>query len=257
MQAMAGGDIQFGYLGPGAVWMPATGRAKIVAVDSLEDGDWVVSQPGIATLADLRGKTIGYAQGTSGEMILRLALKRAGLTLQDVNPVALDASAVVPAFLSHHVDAIASWVPLVQAIKANEPSAHFLINDSAFSAQYKFPDVWVASPTEIAAHPDVVLRFLEGFARASDYRLGHTTETISLVSQQAGVPAAGLIEQNKATHWITSATLARDYADGSADHWITSLERLLSEMGELPQIEPASRFTDFSLFREAQAKAAA
>lgn len=255
MQAMAGGDIQFGYLGPGAVWIPATGQGTIITLDSLEVGDWVIGQPTITTLADLKGKRVGYAQGTSGEMILRLALQRAGLTMHDIQPIILDPTAVVPAFLSHHIDAAATWVPLTEAISQTEPQAHFLINDSAFSAQHSFPDVWVASRAEVATQPDTVKRFLEGFALANDYRLTHTAQTISLVAHQAGVPTAGLTAQNKATIWIPSHTLAADYANGTAATWITGLDQLLTTIGKLPQSEPLSQFTAFNLFEQAETQA--
>ena len=251
MQAMSGGDIQFGFLGPGAVWIPASGRGTIITVDSLEVGDWVIGQPNISTLADLKGKRVGYAQGTSGEMILRLALQRAGLTMHDIQPVILDATSVVPAFLSHHIDAAATWVPLTQAISQTDPRAHFLISDAAFAGEYSFPDVWVASRAEVASQPDVVRRFLEGFALANDYRQTHTGLTISLVSKQAGVPTAGLAAQNAATLWLSSPVLAKDYANGTADTWIASLEQLLSTIGKLPKSVPVSQFTSFALFPQA------
>jgi NitT/TauT family transport system substrate-binding protein len=257
MQAMAGGDIQFGYLGPGAVWIPASGRADIITVDSLEVGDWVVGQPGVTNLGDLKGKSVGYSPGTSGEMILRLALQKARLTMHDIHPVKLTSTEVVPAFVAHHIDAAASWVPLVQAIKAHEPQAHFLINDKPFAPTYNFPDIWVASPSEVKDHPDVVVRFLEGFALANNYRLAHPAETIDRVSSQADVPASGLAAQNAATQWIDSKTLAQDYANGSATQWLTNLERLLSSVGKLPQSVPASRFTAFNLFQQAEANAGA
>jgi sulfonate transport system substrate-binding protein len=255
MQAMAGGDIQFGYLGPGAIWLPATGHGTIITVDSLETGDWVIGQPSITSLADLKGKRVGYAPGTSGEMILRLALQRAGLTMQDVDAVSLDADSVVPAFLSHHLDAVATWVPLTAAISQTEPQAHFLVSDADFTGQYEFPDVWVASRSEVASHPDVVTRFLEGFALANDDRLSHTAQTISLVANQAGVPAAGLAAQNKATVWIPSATLSRDYANGTAAGWIGSVEQVLTSMGKLPQFMPVSQFTSFNLYPHPAARA--
>ena len=103
--------------------------------------------------------------------------------------------------------------------------------------------------------PDVVKRFLEGFALANDYRRTHTALAISLVSSQAGVPAAGLAAQNRATVWIPSRTLAEDYANGTADGWISGLEQLLSTIGKLPQSVPVSQFTSFNLFQQAESQA--
>lgn len=35
IQALGTGDLDFGYIGPGAFWLPASGEAKIVAINTL------------------------------------------------------------------------------------------------------------------------------------------------------------------------------------------------------------------------------
>src|SRR5690349_10978067 len=70
IQALGTGDLDFGYIGPGAIWLPASGQAKIVALNTLGQADRVVAQPGIDSIEDLRGKTVAFPEGTSGDMIL-------------------------------------------------------------------------------------------------------------------------------------------------------------------------------------------
>ena len=35
IQALGAGSLDFGYVGPGALWLPASGKAKIVAMNAL------------------------------------------------------------------------------------------------------------------------------------------------------------------------------------------------------------------------------
>lgn len=96
IQAIKTGDLDTGSIGPGALWMPASGQAKVISINGVGLADRVVALPGrgIASMADLKGKKIGVPQGTSGDMILQMALKKAGMTSQDVQIVNMDPSTV-------------------------------------------------------------------------------------------------------------------------------------------------------------------
>ncbi|NUT57414.1 MAG: ABC transporter substrate-binding protein, partial [Agromyces sp.] len=39
IQALGTGDLDFGYIGPGAMWLPASGQAKVVAITTLGQAD--------------------------------------------------------------------------------------------------------------------------------------------------------------------------------------------------------------------------
>lgn len=247
VQALAGGDIDFGYIGPGATWLPASGRATVVTVDSFSNGDYVIGQPSITSLAQLKGKKVGYPEGTSGEMILRLALSKAGLTMSDIQKVPLDPDAVVPAFITKKIDVAAIWVPLSQTIKDKVKGAHFLARDDDFAAQLKFPQSWIVSNSLLKSKPNVVKEFLEGFAMSNDYRMQHMSDVIAITSAATNVPKDALQAQATATTWISSADLRKNYQDGSAD-WFTKLEQLFRSMGKLTTVEPAAKFTAFSMF---------
>jgi len=248
MQALAGGDIQFGYIGPGATWLAASGKATVITVDSFSNGDYVIGQPDIKSLSQLKGKKIGYPEGTSGEMILRLALRKAGLSMDDIQKVPLSADAVVPAFVTKKIDVAAIWVPLSQTIKEKVPDANFLVHDADFSPGYEFPESWVVSPSLLKSNPDVVKKFLKGFAMANDYRMQHMDDVIKITSAKTNVPVDALKAQAGATKWISSADLAKAYGDGTADTWFQKLVELFHSMGELKSVPPTSQFTAFDLF---------
>ena len=71
IQALGTGDLDFGYIGPGAMWLPASGKAKVVTVNGVGQADRVIAQPGIAAIEDLAGKKVAIPEGTSGDMIVQ------------------------------------------------------------------------------------------------------------------------------------------------------------------------------------------
>ena len=51
IQAMGAGSLNFGTIGPGALWLPASGKAKVIGVNDIGFSDRVIAQPGIKTIA--------------------------------------------------------------------------------------------------------------------------------------------------------------------------------------------------------------
>ncbi|WP_069467628.1 ABC transporter substrate-binding protein, partial [Actinacidiphila rubida] len=145
IQALGAGDLDFGYIGPGAMWLPAGGKAKVIAVDTLTDADRVIAQPGITSLAQLAGRKVGVPEGTSGEMILNLALKKAGMSESDVKKVPMDPSTLVAAFSSGQIDGAGFYYPLIATIKKRVPKLVELAGDRDFPGN-AFPTAFVSGP---------------------------------------------------------------------------------------------------------------
>ena len=111
--AMQSGSVDISQIGHGAHSLCIQGQAKIFAFDQLSQADCVVANKshGIETGADLAGKTVGVASGTSSEIILQYVLKDAGLTTDDINTVEMDVSGMTTALISGQIDAAATWSP--------------------------------------------------------------------------------------------------------------------------------------------------
>ena len=111
ISAMESGSIDIGYIGDGAHKLCAQGNAQIIALSHISNGDAVIGGPNVKTLEDLAGKVVAYAAGTSSEVILTNALTKAGLTMDDITAMNMDASAIVTAMMTGDVDACALWSP--------------------------------------------------------------------------------------------------------------------------------------------------
>lgn len=249
--ALKSGSIQFGYEGPGVAATVIKGGGEIITVDSLNYGDEVIANPGIGSVSDLRGKTVGVDLGTSAQMILDLALQQAGVPVSAVNEVNFTPAAAAAAYESHHLPALALWVPPIEpAIKA-VPGTKVLITDRNFTPAYEFPQFWLTMSSYAQANPQVVTKFLEAWIMADNWRATHLSQDVSIVSAATQVPASSLQAQVDATQWLTGAELATDYASNAEYAWYNKLEQFFVQDKLLTGVVPPAQFINTSYFMAA------
>jgi len=252
--ALGAGDLDFGYIGPGAVWLPASGKAKIVAIDTLTTADRVVAQPGITSMQQLKGKKVGYPQGTSGEMILNLALKKAGMTAKDVQEVPMDPSTISTALISGKLDAAGIWYPLLDSIKARRPGLVELSSDADFATTDPFPTAFVSGTK---TDPALTRKVLTVLAEANDYRAAHPQQTQADAAALLKVtPAEAAKDAANVTTFSTDQLVAKD-KDGTIATWLSGLDDFFVSTGQLKSAPAVSSFYDASAFDAAAADAKA
>ena len=239
IQALGAGDLDYGYIGPGAIWLPASGKAKIIAVDTLGGADRVIAQPGITSMADLKGKKIGVPEGTSGDMILGLALKKAGMTKDDVQIVPMDASTIVTAFDTGKIDAAGIYYPTIDTIKQKVPDLVELAQDSDFKDDFGFPTAFVSQedPDEATtAKVDKVLR------EAMDYRAAHTDDAIADTADMLKLPVDTVKADASHDQLLTSSQLDTMTQNGTVNTWLTALQGFFKDAGQLTSTADPSTF---------------
>ncbi|MGI4945316.1 MAG: aliphatic sulfonate ABC transporter substrate-binding protein [Janthinobacterium lividum] len=251
IQAMGAGSLDFGAIGPGALWLPASGRTKVVAVNLLTFSDRVISQPGITRIEDLRGKKVGVPQGTSGEMILRLALGRAGMTVADIDVVPMDPSTVVAAFSSGQIAGAGLWYPLLDVIRRRVPGVVELANDEDFYPKTSFINTFVARNDTLRENPQLVTRFVRVLKRAMDYRVANFDRSVELSATFLGVPRDAVMTIAKTVKLLTSQELVHLTEDGTVDGWLSNFNELFHAFGKLPTPLPPSQYYEGKLFSAA------
>jgi NitT/TauT family transport system substrate-binding protein len=241
--ALGAGDLDFGYIGPGAIWLPASGKAKIVALNSLGNADRVVAQAGITDLAQLKGKKVGVPEGTSGDMILTLALKKAGLTDQDIQRVPMEAATIVSAFSSGQIDAAGIWYPLLNNIKRRKPGLVELAKDSDFAGTVSFPTAFVAGNDVVAKKPGEVTKVVQVLRDAMDYRAANSDKTIELTAKMLNQPVDAVKADAANSQMLDSKQLDRYTTDGTITKWLTGMGDYFVGAGKLPQnVDPKTYY---------------
>ena len=210
--AMESGAMDVAYIGPGAHKLCSTGNAEVFLLQHLGDGDCILGLNGIKTIEELKGKKIGYAAGTSSETILTTALDSVGLTMDDVDALSMDSTALTTAALSGSVDAVAAWSPFSLTILAEGTDVTDICSNVDF-ANLVSPGSWVVNPKWADENEDVLVRFIRAMYKGMDYAASATTddaiaeEVAGYVAKVTASDAATVIGQRYDGSWKTSAEI--------------------------------------------------
>lgn len=244
IQALGTGDLDFGYIGPGAMWMPAKGEAKVVSVNATGNGDRVIAQAGINSIQDLRGKKVAVPEGTSGDMILNLALKKAGMDMDDVQKVAMDPATIVAAFASKQVDAAGLWYPLISTVQKQVPDLQLLAANDDFKEEVAFASGFVGSNKFIEENPETTTKVLQVVREALDYRAENLEQTIELTAKLMKLDVETVKVDAANVTYYTAAELDEKIAAGTVDSWLSGMNDYFVAAGKVADPkEPKDYFT--------------
>jgi len=244
IQALGTGDLDFGYIGPGAMWLPASGQAKVVAINTLGQADRVVAQAGIDSIEDLRGKTVAYPEGTSGDMILTLALEEAGMTKDDIDAVAMEPAAIVAALSSKQVDGAGFWYPALATVEQQVPDLVTLAENSDFEDTVAFPTVFVAGNDVVADEAEKVDRVLKALRDATEYRAENPDEAIELTAQFSALDPEQVKADAGNVQVLSLEEIDALTEDGTVDKWLSGMVDYFVDAGKLTaSVEPSEFYT--------------
>nr|WP_153020378.1 aliphatic sulfonate ABC transporter substrate-binding protein [Paramesorhizobium deserti] len=248
IQALGAGSLDFGYIGPGALWLPASGKTKVVAINSIGFADRVIAQDGINSMEDLKGKKVGVPEGTSGDMVLRLALQKAGMTVDDIQQIKMDPSTVVAAFSSKQIDAAGIWYPLIGIIKKNVPDMKELAGSKDFYPEHSFPTAMVARNEVVTEQPELTAKYLRVLKKAMDFRARNMEKSIELTATLLGVSVDAVKADAANGQYFSTAELVGFTRDGTVDKWLSGMNELFTSFGKLDKPLPPKEFYTVDLF---------
>jgi len=236
IQALGTGDLDFGYIGPGALWLPMSGRAKLVAINAIGYSDRVIAQAGIKSLAELKGRTVAVPEGTSGDMLLRLALAKAGMRIEDIKRVTMDPATIVSAFISRQVDGAGIWYPHVATIKARLPDLVELAANKDFMPKNSFPSAFVMrNELDADAQAPLVSAVVRVLKEANDWRKANLKEAVDATAAMLGAPKASLEAESGYAQYYSSQELALLTRDGTVDSWLAGMNELFKGLGRVAE----------------------
>lgn len=241
VQALGAGSLDFAYIGPGALWLPASGQAKVIAINALGYTDRVIAQPGIESMEDLRGKRIAVPEGTSGDMLLRLALDKAGMTLDDIEVISMDPSTIVTAFASGQVEGAGIWYPFVDVIRKRVTDLKELSSNADFFPEVAFPSSFIVS-NERAGDEATIRKMNAVIKEALDFRRDNLDASVQITAAFLGVPVEPLAAEAPQARLPSTEEFEQLSADGSVNKWLDTLANLYVDFGKITDPLPASQF---------------
>lgn len=253
--AMVSGDIDVGYIGHGAHLLAAQGQVKLFALDCTSKADELLvnKDSGITKIEGLKGKTIATQLGTSGEVILNLALESVGLTRDDVNVVNMEVAGAVTAFISGQVDAVSIWSPNTNTVRETlgEDKVIKLAGNEDFIEDFVFPSSWVVTEKYASENKDVLVRFTKALLKSMDYRNENIEESAKLVAKKIEVEEETVLKTKNEGKWLTSKDVYDGVKSGQVEKWYKAQQDLFIKDGKLDKEVPVSNYFDPSILIEA------
>lgn len=257
-QALVGGSLDVVTTGAVISNFPARGQGKAFlpnAIEVAEEQLWVQPDAGISRVADLKGRQVVTARGTSAHYFLHKALQAAGLdSTRDVEVIHQPMGNAVTTFVAGAAPAVATWVPFDTVISQGRPQARLLI-DAGQVPDSAIVNGWSARNALFDSQPDLLKRLIRAWARANDVLTATPERALGLIgpSKWPQYSLAELRRQYDLARWYPT----RDWVELIRTQEITRLldrvTRFNVDVGAFSDPLPASRYFDPSLFLSATA----
>ncbi len=240
IQALGSGDLDFGYIGFGALWLPMSGKAKVVAIQSLGKADRVIAQPGITSMEDLKGKKVGVPEGTSGDTILNLALEAAGMTVDDIERIPMDPPTAISAFASGQIDGAGLWYPHVDTLKKQVPDLVEVAESNDFP-DFAFPACQVANP-DITDRPEILAKYQAVCKEAFTWAAENKDELPALIADFLDAPEDAVASEQQYVEVLTADDVIAATDDGKIEKWMTALNEQFVTAGKVDAVSDVSTY---------------
>jgi sulfonate transport system substrate-binding protein len=203
LEALGAGALDFGATGdvPPLFAQAAGGHLYYVGTyrGSPEGSAILVRKDSpIKTLADLKGKRLAFKRGSSAHNVTVKALRKAGLSVGDVEALDLAPPDAAAAFKTGSIDAWSIWDPYL-AISEKDPDTRILATAEGIVDSYSF---FLANADFTDANGQVIVNVIDELAKVGRSAQANLDQTVSELAEITGVPAD-----------VTRVTLTRKGAD--------------------------------------------
>ena len=193
MEALNANSIDFGVVGEGPPVFAQSADVPLVYV-----GNSSASPEGLAilvrndspikTVAELKGKKVGFAKGSSAHFMLVQALASAQLQYSDIQPAYLSPADARAVFEQGKIDAWAIWDPFLAA--AQKHGGARILRDGKGLASWR--EFYVTSRNFANANPELVKQILESVDKVGDWAKKNPRQVAEILSPQLGIDVGSL-----------------------------------------------------------------
>ncbi|WP_182875726.1 ABC transporter substrate-binding protein [Microbispora sp. H10670] len=192
LEAVNAGAVDIGGVGNTPPVFAAASGSKIKVVSAYRQsakGSAILVPGGsaITSTAQLKGRKIAVAKGSSAHYHLLAVLKKAGLSFKDIQPQYLQPADALAAFSSGTVDAWAIWDPFSSQARIQH-GARLLVDGAGIVNGLGFQ---VAAPAAIedTGKRAAIADFLSRLAKARVWAAAHLDEWAKVWARETGLPA--------------------------------------------------------------------
>jgi NitT/TauT family transport system substrate-binding protein len=206
MDAFTAGKIDAVLMTNGDALVTGAGGAKssfILITDYSNGNDMIVAKPGINSVTDLKGKKVAVEVGLVEHLLLRNAMKKAGMKSGDIDIVNAKTNEMPQVLTSKDIVAIGAWQPISgQAMKAAPGSKPIITSADEPGLIY---DVLAVNPASVKARRAEWLKVVKLWDKVVAYINDPKTQpdAVKIMAARSGVSPAEYLPLLKGTQLLT------------------------------------------------------
>ncbi|MGE8504161.1 NitT/TauT family transport system substrate-binding protein [Ectopseudomonas oleovorans] len=155
----------------------------VAALDESHGGDGIVVQNDIADMQGLKGKAVAVNEGSVSQFWLSYLLKKAGMSMSDIEVQNMTADDAASAFIAGHVPAAVTWEPNLTMVK-QKGSGKVLVDSSATPGV--IVDVVALDCGVIEKQPEDVKALVAGLYKAVEYTKQNPEKAYEIMAKGVG-----------------------------------------------------------------------
>ena len=229
--ALASGQIQCAAttVETWIVWDASGVKAKqIFQLDKSHGADGMVVRNDIASIADLKGKTIAAsAPGASPYFYLNWILAKNGMSINDVTVVNLEPGPAAQAFVAGQNDAAMTYEPYLSTVRAAPDAGKIIATTLDYPAVM---DTFGCTPEFLAAHPTVAKALIASYAEALKMIADDQTNAYTIMGADVNQTAEQFAASAGYLEWQTPAA-AKTFFSGEFTEFSTEAAKILMSAG--------------------------
>jgi sulfonate transport system substrate-binding protein len=188
LEAMNVGSVDYGAVGDSPpIFAQSAGAAIVYAAGQpITNGQGILvpANSTIRSVAELKGKRVGFTKGSSAHNLIVQTLEKAGLTYADITPVYLTPPDAGPAFANGSIDAWSIWDPYF-AIGETKQNGRILVNASEITKTNSF---YIANRDFAKTHGAVLQQIIDVTSSTAKWAESHRDEVAKALSAVTNIP---------------------------------------------------------------------
>lgn len=257
--AMVGGALDGGMLTYDQVIGSVAKGLKhrvVMPIDFSNGGDAIVADKSITSVAEFKGRKVGFNPLSPSDFLLAYALKSNGMTDKDIVPVNMTPEAIPGAMASGSLPVGVTYEPNVSQI-LGMPGDKFHVVYSSKDAPGLITDVLVFDESVIAKQPEQIKALMAGYLDGLAYMQSNPDEAAAIIGKVLGVSAAEAKEQMSGVYNIPLAEMGKNFIESTATSSFYGsgavIAQLLKDNGQIAAVPDFAQTFDAS-FVETLAK---
>ncbi|RZI93991.1 MAG: aliphatic sulfonate ABC transporter substrate-binding protein [Variovorax sp.] len=163
----------------------------------------------LKSVADLKGKKVGFAKAAGSHYLLIAALAKAGLSFKDIEPAYLTPADGRAAFEKGAIDAWVVWDPFLAAAQ-KQSQARVLADGTGIASYQRY---YLASTRFAKARPDVLRVIYAELEKTGQWVKGNPKGAAALLSPVWGLDAETIEQANSRRSYAVRPVLAGGLAE--------------------------------------------